>query len=128
MMIDPFVILAPILLLAVVTLLGFVGCDSVFGLVHLSDSTATPTFTPVPGTYSGPQSVTLNDATAGAQIFFTTDGTTPTIPPSGSTQQFTGDPILISTNTTIHAIASASGFNNSAVADGIYTIEATTFP
>ena len=31
-MIDPFVILAPILLLAVIALLGFVGCASLLGV------------------------------------------------------------------------------------------------
>jgi hypothetical protein len=36
-MIDPFVILTPILLLGVVALLGFVGCDVVFGLKEFYD-------------------------------------------------------------------------------------------
>ncbi|NMM34716.1 MAG: hypothetical protein HHJ13_12090, partial [Phycicoccus sp.] len=38
---------------------------------------ATPTFTPAGGTYSSTQSVTITDATAGAAVHYTTDGTTP---------------------------------------------------
>ena len=43
-----------------------------------SSQAATPTFSPVPGTYSTTQSETLADATSGATIYYTTDGSTPT--------------------------------------------------
>jgi hypothetical protein len=39
---------------------------------------AIPTFTPAGGIYSAAQSVTISDATAGASIYYTTNGTTPT--------------------------------------------------
>jgi hypothetical protein len=90
---------------------------------------ATPTFSPLPGTYSTAQSVTLSDTTPGATIYYTTDGSTPTV---SSTKYTT--PIAVSTTTTIKAIAAASGYNNSAVATGVYVIsrviqyEAETVP
>jgi hypothetical protein len=81
---------------------------------------ATPTFSPAPGNYTSSQSVTLSDATSGATIYYTTDGSTPTT----SSPKYTA-PIVVNTTTTIKAIAAASGFNNSAVATGIYTISKT---
>ena len=81
---------------------------------------ATPTFTPVPGAYTDTQMVTLQDTTPGASIFYTLDGVTS---PTTSSTQF-ANPIQVSANTTIKAIASASGFTNSAVATGTYAIGA----
>ena len=74
------------------------------------------TFNPLPGTYNSPQSVTLSDTTSGAVIHCTTDGTTPT---AGSPVCTT---VQVNTTTTIQAIAVAAGFNNSAIASGLYTI------
>jgi glucosylceramidase len=80
---------------------------------------ATPTFSPAPGTYTSAQSVTLSDTTTGASIYYTTDGSTPT----AKSALFTaGTPIAVSATTTINAIATATGFANSAVATGTYTI------
>jgi uncharacterized repeat protein (TIGR03803 family) len=78
---------------------------------------AAPTFSPAVGTYSSAQSVTLTDSTAGAAIYYTTDGTTP----SASSTLYAGA-ITVSSTETIEAIAIAGGFSNSAVASGTYTI------
>lgn len=78
---------------------------------------ATPTFTPGPGTYTSVQSVTINDTTGGAKIYYTTNGTTPT---TGSTLY--AGPISVGSSQTIQAIAAASGFTNSAVGSATYTI------
>jgi hypothetical protein len=79
---------------------------------------ATPTFSPTPGSYASTQSVTLSDTTAGAVIYYTTNGT----PPTTSSVAYAGGSLSISSTTTIEAIAVVSGYSNSAVAVGTYTI------
>ena len=72
---------------------------------------ATPTFSPASGTsFSSTLSVSIADTTAGAAIYYTTDGSTPT---TGS--QLYSAPFTISASTTVKAIATASGFTQSAV-------------
>jgi hypothetical protein len=79
---------------------------------------ATPAFSPVAGTYTAAQSVTLKDATSGAVIYYTTNGSTPTT----SSTKYTGA-IAVSATETIKAIAVATGYTNSAVASATYTIK-----
>ena len=78
---------------------------------------ATPTFSPAPGTYPTAQSVSIADATSGASIRYTVDGSTPT----ASSTLYTG-PITVSASTTINAIGIRAGQPNSAVASATYTI------
>ncbi len=89
-----------------------------------SQPVATPTFSPAAGTYGVAQSVTISDVTAGAQIYYTTDGS---IPSTASTL-YDGTAIVVSTTTTIQAIAVASGLPNSAVGSATYTIQTTSQP
>ncbi len=82
---------------------------------------ARPTFSPAPVMqFTGPVNVSLSSTTDGAQIYYTLDGTTPT---TGSAL-YTGQPITVSQNTTIKAIAVAAGYANSAVLTGGYVIQA----
>ena len=81
----------------------------------------TPGFTPAPGTYSGPQSVTISDAASNATIYYTTNGATP----NTSSTLYAG-PITVSANQTLKAIAVATGFATSAVASAPYKITAPT--
>ena len=78
---------------------------------------ATPTFSPAAGTYTSAQSVTISSATEGATIYYTTDGTEPTT----NSTQYNGA-ISVSSSTTIKAIATAAGYDNSSVATATYTI------
>jgi hypothetical protein len=43
-----------------------------------SPATAAPVFSPAAGSYNSVQTVSITDATAGAAIYFTTNGTVPT--------------------------------------------------
>jgi uncharacterized repeat protein (TIGR03803 family) len=81
---------------------------------------ATPVFSPAAGTFTSTQSVTIADSTAGATIYYTTNGTTPT----AASTQYSGA-ISVSATETIEAIAVASGFSNSAVATADYVIVVT---
>ncbi len=80
---------------------------------------ASPTLSPPPGSYSTAQTVALADATPGAVIYYTTNGT----PPTTASARYSA-PLPVSTTTTIEAMAAASGYSNSAVASGTYTIGA----
>jgi uncharacterized repeat protein (TIGR03803 family) len=98
----------------------FADSTSVQQLTVTSTQTATPSFSPAPGSYNTPQSVTISDTTPGATIYYTTDGTTPTM----DSAVYSG-PITVNSTETIEAMAAASGYSNSAVATGTYTITAT---
>ena len=89
--------------------------------IGATQQVATPTFSPVAGTYSAAQSVTISCATSGATIRYTTDGSTPT----SSSTVYSG-PITVSKTTTIKAYATAGGMTDSAVATATYTISASS--
>lgn len=92
---------------------------SAYGLLAPTPpTTANPTFFPAPGTYASAQSVSPGDVTPNAVIYYTTDGTTPT----QSSTQYQGSPILVSTTTTLQAMAVAPGYAASGVATGRYAI------
>jgi hypothetical protein len=82
---------------------------------------ATPVISPASESVTTSVQVTILDATAGASIYYTTDGSTP-VPGSGSTVKYSGAFTLTSSHT-VKAVASASGYTNSAVASEIYTIQ-----
>jgi transcriptional regulator CtsR/regulation of enolase protein 1 (concanavalin A-like superfamily) len=84
---------------------------------------ATPTFSPVGGTYSATQSVTISDTSSGVSIYYTTNGSTPTT----ASTLYTG-PISVSTTTTIKAVAAGSGWTTSAVGSATYTVQISSSP
>jgi sugar lactone lactonase YvrE len=80
-----------------------------------------PIITPVGGNYFAAQTVTMTDATPGAMIYYTTDGSTPT---TSSTQYSAA--ITVSATETVNAIAAASGYTNSAVTTAVFSITSPT--
>ena len=88
---------------------------------------ANPTFTPSAGEVLSGTTVTITCATEGADIYYTTDGSTP----SAESTKYT-TPIEITAATTIKAIGIATDYQDSSVVTVAYTIgqptaEAPTF-
>ena len=85
-----------------------------------SIAAAAPTFSVPAGTYTSTQSVAISDATPGATIYYTTNGTMPTT----SSTKYAG-PISVSATETISAIAIATGYVASPEAVANYIISST---
>lgn len=78
---------------------------------------ATPTADPAAGEVESGTEIALACSTEGAVIHYTTNGNTPT----ASSTAYTA-PIKITANTTIKALAVATGYTNSAVLKAAYTV------
>ncbi len=96
---------------------NFVNSDDASASYTLLTPAETPVITLAGGTYSSTQSTTITCETAGATIYYTTDGTAPTT----SSTEYSGA-ISINESMTIKAIAAKDGMANSAVATATYTI------
>jgi len=81
----------------------------------------TPQFNPPAGTYTSAPLVAISDATPGAAIYYTTDGSTP-----GTASTLYANPIAVSSGETIQAIAVVPGDFTSAVASATFTINLAT--
>ncbi len=82
-----------------------------------------PTFSTGSGTYHAPISVSISDATSGAVIHYTTDGTTPT----AASAVYSG-PVAIGSTSTLQAIAVYPGAPASPVGSASYTIATAVKP
>jgi sugar lactone lactonase YvrE len=102
---------------------GGTGTATAAGVGSALPNAATPIFSPAAGTYTSIQSVTVSDATTGAAIHYTTDGTTPTT----SSATYSG-PISVGVSETINAIAVATGYNTSATGSAAYVINLPNAP
>lgn len=80
-----------------------------------------PTFSPAPSTFATPPTVTITSSTAGATIYYTLDGSMPTV----ASPLYTA-PVLVSTTSTLKAMAAKDGWSNSTAASGVYTINGGT--
>ncbi|SNT43234.1 Sugar lactone lactonase YvrE [Granulicella rosea] len=78
---------------------------------------ATPTFSLAAGTYTGAQTATIAETTTGATVYYTTNGTTPTI----FSSVYSGGAIAIAASETLTAVAYLNRAP-SAIASAAYTI------
>jgi hypothetical protein len=92
---------------------------AVLGWYTIVLPTAVPVVSPAPGTYNKIQSVTLTDATPGATIYYTTNGSYPS---TASTVY--SKPILATANTVIIAVAIAPNYEGGPSVKAAYTIVA----
>src|SRR5437588_732821 len=114
----PISVASSLTIKAIATAPGFAASAVASAAYVIQSAAATPTFSPAAGTYASAQSVTISDTTAGATIYYTTDGSTPT---TASTKYVSA--ISVASSSTIKAIATASGFSTSAVGSAAYTIQ-----
>ncbi|WP_455497002.1 chitobiase/beta-hexosaminidase C-terminal domain-containing protein [Coprobacter sp.] len=84
-------------------------------------TTATPSITPLTGTYYTEQEVSIECETAGATIYYTTNGTDPTTESTPYTTSF-----KVSTTTTIKAIAVGNGLKASDIKEVTLTFPVAT--
>jgi len=86
----------------------------------ITPSVATPTINPNGGSFTGSVSVTMQTATSGASIFYTTNGSTPTQSSTIYTGAFT-----LTSSATVKAIAFKSGSDPSTQASANFTVVAS---
>ncbi len=82
-----------------------------------SPRTSAPSFSPAEETHNTSVSVSLTSPTAGASIYYTTNGSNPTT----ASTRYTG-PFTLSSTATVKAIATSAGIDNSFVQSKTYTI------
>ena len=102
---------------------GAAGEVDIYGLIKGNTETAAPTITPGTETFTGSISVTITDATAGANIYYTTNGSAAT----SSSTLYTG-PIAVSSTETINAVASATGLIQSVQTSASFTSNSQVAP
>lgn len=85
---------------------------------------ATPVFSPGGGSYGSLTNIIISCTTAGAAIYYTTNGNIPT---TGDNYINNGGSVYVFGVTTLKAKAFASGYLDSAVATATYTINAAPF-
>src|SRR5271156_2964257 len=93
----------------------------VYGLLNQEQQAPAPVIAPSGGSYGAAKQITITDTISGATIYYTTNGSTPTT----ASTEYTG-PFQLTTDTTVQAIASASGYLQSAVSSATYNFNTQT--
>jgi hypothetical protein len=108
---------------AIAVVSGYAAPSAVSSATYtLAGATVTPPiFSLSSGTYHSAQTLMLSDTTRGATIYYTTDGSTPTYPMTGTTIKYSSS-ITVATSGTVNAIAAATGDANSPMASAGYNI------
>jgi hypothetical protein len=113
---GPITLTKNVTLSAIAAATGYANSGVASAAYVVNTSPATPVISPAGGTFSAAQTVTITDATQGATIYYTVDGSTPT---AGSTQY--SAPFMVSNTETVSAIAISPG-GSSVVATAVFTI------
>ena len=90
------------------------------GDIVITDRVAQPVFAPAAGTYTDQVEVTISTSTEGATIYYTTNGTEPS-----ANSRVYDSPIILTSTTTVKAIAVKEGMSTSYQAEATYTIKKT---
>ena len=102
--------------------MGYTNFTHHYGL-DVTPVCATPEILPNGGTYAGSVEITVTCVTTGADIYYTTNGSTPT---TGSAKY--SSPIMLLNTGTIKAKAFKSGIDPSSVASASFTIQVDNTP
>jgi len=89
------------------------------GSIKVIDTASSPAFGPAPGGYVGEQAVTLT-SDSGSTIYYTLDGSEPTLASTSSTSPLTGITIPVDSVVTVKAFAVTPGFGPSPVVTAVY--------
>jgi hypothetical protein len=96
---------------------------SVYGLLKGATQASTPVISPGSQSFSTSLQLTITDSSSNAQIYYTTDGSTPT-----AASNLYGGPITVTSTETIQAISTGTGYLASPVASATYTYTTQAAP
>lgn len=91
-------------------------------VINVATGVASPVITPATGSFTEAQTVSITTSTLGADIRYTTDGSTPT---TSHGIQYSG-PFNVPVTTTVKAIAYKTGMTDSNVASSVITISTSS--
>ena len=107
------------LTIAILILLATVGCGG-YGSGMGNTPAPVPAIAPAGGTFATPLTVTISDSLMNSTIYFTTDGSMPTL----SSHVYQGPfQLTQSGQVTVRAIAAAGGYSTSTAATANFTLQ-----